>query len=152
MADDEHLAYGHYQEEDPGEGNERGVVGDTIKKLKGNAGISSLFNRLHGAIHDIGSEVTGRVSALASEVPPVVGASQNRFQSFAAPREGNDVKWYVDGCGYMWAVSVALERARESIWILDCGFLSSTLGHREADFWLRVAVPRAIPSSTPSCE
>jgi phospholipase D1/2 len=25
----------------------------------------------------------------------------------------------VDGCSYMWAVSMAIEEARESIWILD---------------------------------
>jgi len=43
----------------------------------------------------------------------------NRFHSFAPPREGNDAKWFVDGCGYMWAVSVAIEEAKESIWILD---------------------------------
>ncbi|RDL38671.1 putative phospholipase D1 [Venustampulla echinocandica] len=43
----------------------------------------------------------------------------NRFHSFAPPRTGNDAKWFVDGCGYMWAVSVAIEEARESIWILD---------------------------------
>ncbi|TVY62866.1 Phospholipase D1 [Lachnellula suecica] len=43
----------------------------------------------------------------------------NRFHSFAPPRSGNDAKWFVDGCGYMWAVSVALEEAKESIWILD---------------------------------
>ncbi|CZT11707.1 related to phospholipase D [Rhynchosporium graminicola] len=52
-----------------------------------------------------------------------VGQSQsaggNRFDSFAPPRAGNEAKWYVDGCGYMWAVSVAIEEARESIWILD---------------------------------
>jgi phospholipase D1/2 len=46
-------------------------------------------------------------------------APANRFHSFAPPRTGNDAKWYVDGCGYMWAVSVALEEAQESIWILD---------------------------------
>lgn len=45
--------------------------------------------------------------------------SNNRYQSFAPPRQGNDAKWYVDGCGYMWAVSVAIEEAQESIWILD---------------------------------
>ena len=39
----------------------------------------------------------------------------NRFMSFAPPRTGNDVKWFVDGCGYMWAVSVAIEEAKESI-------------------------------------
>jgi phospholipase D1/2 len=44
----------------------------------------------------------------------------NRFHSFAPIRSnGNEAKWYVDGCGYMWAVSVAIEQARESIWILD---------------------------------
>jgi phospholipase D1/2 len=43
----------------------------------------------------------------------------NRFHSFAPPRRGNDAKWFVDGCGYFWAVSVALEEAKESIWILD---------------------------------
>ncbi|USW53501.1 Putative phospholipase D/Transphosphatidylase [Septoria linicola] len=43
----------------------------------------------------------------------------HRFQSFAPQREGNEVKWYVDGCSYMWAVSLALEHAKSSIWILD---------------------------------
>ena len=43
----------------------------------------------------------------------------NRFHSFAPARTGSDAKWYVDGCGYMWAVSVALEEAKDSIWILD---------------------------------
>jgi phospholipase D1/2 len=43
----------------------------------------------------------------------------NRFHSFAPPRNGNDVKWFVDGCGYFWAVSIAIEQAKESIWILD---------------------------------
>jgi phospholipase D1/2 len=43
----------------------------------------------------------------------------HRFQSFAPQREGNDAKWYVDGCGYFWAVSIALENAQHEIWILD---------------------------------
>lgn len=43
-----------------------------------------------------------------------------RFGSFAPPRQGNDVKWYVDGCSYFYAVSRAFENAKESIWILDC--------------------------------
>ncbi len=43
-----------------------------------------------------------------------------RYHSFAPQRHaGNEAKWFVDGCGYMWAVSVAIEEARESIWILD---------------------------------
>ena len=45
---------------------------------------------------------------------------QHQYGSFAPQRDGNDVKWFVDGCGYMWAVSKALEQAKESIWILDC--------------------------------
>ncbi|KAI9672565.1 MAG: hypothetical protein M1817_003331 [Caeruleum heppii] len=43
----------------------------------------------------------------------------HRFHSFAPEREGNDVKWYVDGRDYFWAVSVALERAQETIYIAD---------------------------------
>lgn len=34
--------------------------------------------------------------------------SANRFQSFAAPSSGN-IKWFVDGCSYFWAVSEALQ-------------------------------------------
>ena len=40
--------------------------------------------------------------------------SQNRFHSFVAPSSGN-VKWFVDGCSYFWAVSEALERALPSL-------------------------------------
>lgn len=43
----------------------------------------------------------------------------HRFASFGPERTGNEVKHYVDGCGYMYAVSVALERAQHEIWILD---------------------------------
>lgn len=44
---------------------------------------------------------------------------ENRFKSFFPEREGNLVKWYVDGRDYFWAVSVALEQAKESIYIAD---------------------------------
>ncbi|KAF4778183.1 hypothetical protein HER10_EVM0000993 [Colletotrichum scovillei] len=46
------------------------------------------------------------------------GHAENRFQSFAPQTTGN-AKWYVDGCSYFWAVSEAIEQARESIYILD---------------------------------
>lgn len=60
----------------------------------------------------------GIQSNLQSQVP--TGHTQNRFDStFVGPKPGNDVKWYVDGCSYMWAVSQALESARQTIWILD---------------------------------
>ncbi|KAL8382230.1 hypothetical protein RB595_006152 [Gaeumannomyces hyphopodioides] len=43
----------------------------------------------------------------------------HRFKSFFPEREGNLVKWYVDGRDYCWAVSVALENAKETIYIAD---------------------------------
>ncbi|OAA61436.1 phospholipase D [Cordyceps fumosorosea ARSEF 2679] len=42
----------------------------------------------------------------------------NRYHSFA-PETTGDAKWFVDGCSYFYAVSQALERAQESIYILD---------------------------------
>ncbi|RYO77046.1 hypothetical protein DL766_008963 [Monosporascus sp. MC13-8B] len=44
--------------------------------------------------------------------------TDHRFQS-AFEQSSGDVKWYVDGASYFWAVSMALEEARESIYILD---------------------------------
>ena len=46
-------------------------------------------------------------------------AEGHRFQSFAPARDGNKIKWYVDGRDYFHAVSVALERAKETIYIAD---------------------------------
>ena len=46
-------------------------------------------------------------------------AQSHRFDSFAPEREGNKIKWYVDGRDYFWAVSVALEKAKEVIYIAD---------------------------------
>ncbi|KAJ5107867.1 phospholipase D/nuclease [Penicillium angulare] len=43
---------------------------------------------------------------------------KSRYQSSAPIVEGNSVKFHVDGCAYFWAVSEALEMAKESIWIL----------------------------------
>ena len=131
-----------------GEEGERGLIGDTYRKLRGkysgqgpsstpaNGGsgqptglVSGLFNTLHGAVHELGSELQQRVSGRASTSShahsgpqcdhSMHNPSQNRYGSFGAQRNNNGIKWYVDGCGYMWAVSRALEQARESIWILD---------------------------------
>lgn len=46
-------------------------------------------------------------------------AESHRFRSFAPERDGNKIKWYVDGQDYFWAVSVALENAKETIYIED---------------------------------
>jgi len=43
----------------------------------------------------------------------------HRFHSFAPERPNNDIKWYVDGRDYFWAVSVSLEAAKETIYIHD---------------------------------
>lgn len=102
---------------------------------------SQLLGTLHSTIHNIGSDVAGIFGSsgtpppnTANKPPGTTGYSnsynntsassaqpqgRNRFDSFAAERQGNDVKWYVDGCSYFWAVSQALESAKESIWILD---------------------------------
>merc|ERR1712225_61483 len=46
-------------------------------------------------------------------------AKSHRFESFAPERPGNNIKWYVDGRDYYWAVSIALENAKETIYIED---------------------------------
>ncbi|EMC96787.1 hypothetical protein BAUCODRAFT_489830 [Baudoinia panamericana UAMH 10762] len=46
-------------------------------------------------------------------------AEGHRFQSYAPERDGNCVKWYIDGRDYFHAVSVALEKAKETIYIAD---------------------------------
>lgn len=43
----------------------------------------------------------------------------HRYESYFPERDGNLIKWYVDGCDYFWAVSVALEQAQESIYLAD---------------------------------
>ena len=159
---DDPLAYGDYhgQVEDPAEvtleGNEydeagegeRGIVGDTYRKIRGkyqqgtssennaskpSGGLGSfIFHKLHDAVNDIGSKLDPNFAAnvgSATHSHTHTGAQcsdgthdnhDHRYGSFAAQRMGNDAKWFVDGCGYMWAVSRALEQATTSIWILDC--------------------------------
>ena len=145
------LAYGDYShgpsynEGSSYAGGERGIIGDTFRKLRGdeqsnptgkpNSGPSpssglgtGIFGKLQNVLHGIGSEISQTLTGQGETHSHThTGTecdhgtqSQNRYGSFANPREGNDIKWYVDGCGYMWAVSRALEQAQTSIWILDC--------------------------------
>ncbi|KAI8991905.1 hypothetical protein BDF20DRAFT_812470 [Mycotypha africana] len=44
---------------------------------------------------------------------------KHRYDSFAAVRHNAQVKYYIDGHNYCWAVSEAIERARECIYIED---------------------------------
>ncbi|KAE9977221.1 hypothetical protein BLS_001552 [Venturia inaequalis] len=90
----------------------------------------SFFDKMHSAVHSLGSELKYKlnIADIHSHTHQAAddcheGAHEeyaaNRYLSFAPQREGNDAKWYVDGCGYMWAVSKALEEAKDTIWILD---------------------------------
>jgi phospholipase D1/2 len=94
----------------------------------------SFFNKLHEPFHGFVADLKDSLSGKDENKPPQAQATQqgeqapqpgqeyhnqHRFMSFAPERHGNDTKWYVDGCSYMYAVSLALERAKESVWILD---------------------------------
>ncbi|ETN43769.1 uncharacterized protein HMPREF1541_11093 [Cyphellophora europaea CBS 101466] len=72
--------------------------------------IGNLFNANHR--HDEAHEQ-------ATDKKRTAICEQNRFHSFFPERPNNKVKWYVDGRDYFWAVSVALESAKESIYIAD---------------------------------
>lgn len=92
-----------------------------------------LFDKAKQALQDVEKTVKQSMASDPGVLPANVHAHthatpecsdrdkhhMHRYQSFAPQREGNDAKWYVDGCSYMWAVSVALEQAAETIWILD---------------------------------
>ena len=134
--------YGSFEGDEGGEGEggegERGIIGDTYRKLRGkppkkpgeDANLGSfIFGKLHGAVQDISSEIGKRIDGRNEQTHVQAGApweaalhksNSQRYSSFASPRTGNDIKWFLDGCGYFWAVSKALEEATHSIWILDC--------------------------------
>lgn len=129
-----------YGAEEAGQDGERGLIGDAYRKLRGkppkpsgesSSGLGSfIFDKLHDAVHDIGTELNQRIASRGDKHSHTHAGTQcddgmhsnthNRYGSFATQRTGNDIKWFVDGCGYMWAVSRALEQATHSIWILDC--------------------------------
>ncbi|KAF1811522.1 putative phospholipase PldA, partial [Eremomyces bilateralis CBS 781.70] len=71
---------------------------------------ANLFNRNHR--HDEDHEQ--RTDEKRNHI-----SETHRFSSFAPEREGNEAKFYVDGRDYYWAVSTALERATECIYIVD---------------------------------
>ncbi|PBP16351.1 phospholipase [Diplocarpon rosae] len=91
----------------------------------------SFFENAKNAFESFTSDIKEKVEEIGGEDEPSTpiqtatnseiqsSSAQNRFSSFAPPRHNNEAKWFVDGCSYMWAVSVAIEEAQESIWILD---------------------------------
>ena len=175
---DDGLAYGQEGgSRAQGEGDagaERGFFGDTFKKIKntydtkptgsGSAQQSggfgaSLFKTVHGAVHDVGRQVNQRLVRRETHSHTHADSQcdhgthencQHRHSSFAPQRQGNNIKWYVDGCGYMWAVSRALEQATQTIWILDCMSRYTTYGTNLLNIY-RVALARTLPPTT-SCK
>ncbi|KIY01695.1 uncharacterized protein Z520_01833 [Fonsecaea multimorphosa CBS 102226] len=57
-------------------------------------------------------------SAVTSIITSKDTGPKHRYSSSAPISEGNSVKYHVSGCSYFWAVSEALEKAKESVWIL----------------------------------
>lgn len=80
--------------------------------------MASFLNKIHDTVSGFGKELEAKLDEKKEHVAEATGHT-HRYGSFAPQQFDNDVKWYVDGCGYMWAVSRALEQARETIWILD---------------------------------
>ncbi|KAL1619800.1 hypothetical protein SLS54_006396 [Diplodia seriata] len=140
---DDHLAYGDYHGDQSGE---RGLIGHFGRRILGERAeaepsqgepdryepyttqkppqMASFFNKIGEMItgHEEEEQSTHeQVSTVAAETAQEGSQkyADHRYLSFAPKRHDNNVKWFVDGCGYMWAVSEALERAKESIWILD---------------------------------
>jgi phospholipase D1/2 len=97
--------------------------------------MAGLFDRVHDKVHSTVDQLTADVRRRLGSIADVHSHTHlsricapgfheahaaHRFKSFAPERRGgNEVKWHVDGCGYMYAVSVALERATTSVWIMD---------------------------------
>jgi phospholipase D1/2 len=123
--------------------------------------MSFLFDKAHQTVHQLGNVIKSKISTGevhshthdGDECHPGAHDAHldNRYLSFAVEHEGNDAKWYVDACGYMWAVSKALEQAKESIWILDCKHRHKMCEERVIDLFNRVAVARIVSSQT-SCQ
>lgn len=100
--------------------------------------LSSFLDKFEETVSGVGSQLAQKIgTTIDADAYAGYGSSssnansRNRFGSFAPTREANDVKWHVDGFTYFWAVSRALETARESIWILDCLSFSHPITLRE---------------------
>lgn len=72
--------------------------------------IGNLFNPNHRHDEKHEQETDRKRSAICDS---------HRFGSYFPERENNKIKWYVDGRDYFWAVSVAIEQAKELIYIAD---------------------------------
>ena len=114
MAGNDNLAYGDFPSQDQSGEGERSLVDDAKNWIQGNQGVSTFLNKFESTVKTELERFSGKEQSQRQGQ-----GEQHRFESFVGPRESNDVKWYVDGCGYFYAVSIALQEAKESVWILD---------------------------------
>ncbi|KAI1807211.1 phospholipase D/nuclease [Daldinia bambusicola] len=78
-----------------------------------------ILQKAEDAFKDVKEALKGESEEQGNEGAGVQQVNTNhRFQSFS-PETTGSVKWYVDGASYFYAVSLALEEARESVYILD---------------------------------
>lgn len=88
---------------------------------KVNAGLDNFKEDRHEFAGKVGRGIDGEMHShthLGHDCRGLHHHTQNRYHSFAPQRAGDKVKWFVDGCGYFWALSVALEEAQHKIWIM----------------------------------
>jgi phospholipase D1/2 len=95
-------------------------------------------------------DIAGTVAGIMGKEDPSL---KHRYSSSAPISEGNNVKFHIDGCAYFWAVSEALEKVKESVWILgcECRLLPDVIdrGNEILTFLLRVGFTRSLPQATP---
>ncbi|WWC93003.1 uncharacterized protein L201_007967 [Kwoniella dendrophila CBS 6074] len=72
--------------------------------------ISTTINPNHRHDEEWEKEVDAKIEAIRDG---------HRFRSFSGERDGNVVKWHVDGHDYFWAMSEMIDQAKECIMILD---------------------------------
>lgn len=95
----------------PGHGSLRGQIGHLRNKLEDVAiSVYTTYNSRHRHDEAHEQELDAKLEAIRD---------QHRFRSFAPIREGNVVKFHIDGKDYFWAMSEVIDSAKESIFIMD---------------------------------
>ncbi|KAJ9118196.1 hypothetical protein QFC22_004100 [Naganishia vaughanmartiniae] len=95
----------------PGHVSLRGQIGHLRDKLEDVAiSVYTTYNSRHRHDEAHEQELDAKLEAIRD---------QHRFRSFAPVRSGNVVKFHIDGKDYFWAMSEAIDSAKESIFIMD---------------------------------
>ncbi|ORZ14030.1 hypothetical protein BCR42DRAFT_417891 [Absidia repens] len=78
-----------------------------------------LKNKIISGVHDLTGQLLEDASPEEEENEVAMLAKSHRHGSFAPVRHNAKVKYFVDGHDYCWAVSEAIEHAKESVFIED---------------------------------